>query len=145
MGQAVNSGRSRSKVAAIALARMISAKFTLPSAPVEDIEQHYRNFAYMQASKDVSTINEIIPVDIDYVLELCRSFYKYRYLNAHPTTTVFSFGENSIVEFFDISRAFNKETLDLIAKEGKELGFLANGFRRIIIELNISPEAPETI
>lgn len=139
--QVVSSGRSRTAVAAVALARMLASSFTMPSAPVEDIEQEYRMNAALRTMTVVSTINEMAPVDTDLVLSLVRAFYSFRYSNAHPTNHVFSFREGQYIQdFFEISRHFSPEILKIIECEGGDLAFYANGFRNMIQDIEKKDE-----
>lgn len=142
LSQIVSSGRSRTAVAAIALARMLASSFTMPSAPVEDIEQEYRMNAAIRTMKVVSIINEMAPVDTDLVTSLARAFYSYRYANAHPTCHVFSFREGQYLQdFFEVSRHFSPEILKVIECEGADLAFYANGFRAMISDIESKDEA----
>lgn len=130
--QVASMGQTMSKTAAIALARMISAEFTIPSQPVDDPEQYYRLQCEIQSNNIVSEINELTAVDAKYTLELCRNFFMLRYAMVHPQKNVFSFRADCVLEdFFGLSRAFSCETLDAIKKDGTQLAFYANGFRKI--------------
>lgn len=134
--QVTSSGRSRTPAAAIALARMISSGFSLPSQAVEDPVQYYRLQNEIEADKTISLINELCPVDTKFTQEMCRALYHARYNAAHPQPHVYSFREDTRVEdFFGITRAVSKETLTLIRTEGADLAFFANGFRRIVWEI----------
>lgn len=140
--QISSSGRSRRKAAAIALARMVASQFTIPSAPVGNIEQEYRNVCQLKAEKEISAINEIVPIDLNYALDVCRSYYLFRYRNVHPTDNVFSFRPEKFIEdFFDISRVFSEETIEAIKQDGNDLSFYANGFRKVLNDLKMAEDA----
>ena len=140
--QISSSGRSRRKAAAIALARMVASQFTIPSAPVSNIEQEYRNVCQLKAEKDISAINEIVPIDLNYALDICRAYYLFRYRNVHPSDNVFSFRPEKFVEdFFDISRVFSDETLEVIKQDGNDLAFFANGFRKVLNDVKAADDA----
>lgn len=142
VSQVSSSGRSRRKTAAIALARMVAAQFTLPSAPVVNIEQEYRNSCQIKAERDISLINEIIPIDLQFALDVCRSYYLFRYRNLHPSENVFSFRPDFYIEdFFDISRVFSEEMIREIKMGGEDLAFFSNGFRKVLRDLKVADES----
>lgn len=142
--QVSSTGRSRRKVAAIALARMVASQFTIPSSPVGNIEQEYRNVCQIKAERDISSVNEVVPIDLPYALDICRAYYIFRYRNAHPTENVFSFRPDMMIEdFFDISRVFSEETLSVIKADGVDLAYFANGFRKVLCDLREAEAHPD--
>lgn len=146
LSQVVGTGRSRSSLMAIAVARMLSAEFTIPSSPVEDVDQEYRNISQLKAAKDVSTLNELFPIDTEYTMALCRNFYKFRYNSTHPELTVFSFREDkTLIDFFGLNRVFDEKTLEAISCNGKDLAFYTNGLRRILVDITEADKVKEPI
>jgi len=137
--QVSSSGRSRSPMAAMALARFIASRFALPSAPVEDPEHYYRLQCEIDAQKCVNLINELTPVDCTQALDLARRFYQLRYAMLFPQHYVFSFRENHYVEdFFGINRVFSDDTIEFIKSNGGDLAYYCNGFRRMIDDIEFA-------
>lgn len=142
VSQVASMGRSMSETAAIALARMISAEFTIPSQPVEDVEHYYRIQCEILANNVISEVNEFCPVDAKAALELTRRFFMLRYTMTHPQKNVFSFRADKTVEdFFGLSRVFSDETLKTIRENGTDLAFYANGFRGIHYDICAKSDA----
>jgi hypothetical protein len=127
---------SRSAASSIALAKALTFCVNLPSSPIEDIDAFYRSQIEFDLQTKISTINEIMLLDVKTVQDYCMKFYMLRYQTAHPGCRVFCFNtETAVEDFFGITRCFDSATLTLVKENAAILTNRVNKFRDMIDQL----------
>ena len=130
--------KSRSIQASMAIAKVISNKMNLPSAPVENVTEYYRGQCQIDADNLINDLNEIVMVDVKSVRDICSKMFEQRYRAAHPSDVVFTFNKESAIEdFFGITRTFDKSSLDAIKEDPIKLASYVNGFSTMVAELKV--------
>lgn len=71
--------------AGIAIAQAIADVLPLPSAPVEDLEEFYRNSQFETARQYINAFNENVTVSADEVVQNVRAFWCLRYNMTFPS------------------------------------------------------------
>lgn len=127
---------SRSTVSSIALAKALTFCVNLPSTPVEDIDAFYRSHVEFDLQSKISSMNEIMLLDVKAVQDYCIKFFMLRYQTVHPKCHVFAFAKETAVEdFFGISRCFDATSIKVVKEEPGLLTQRVNKFRDMIDQL----------
>lgn len=131
--------RPRAKTTSIAIAKALADTLPLPSGKVDSIEFLFNSSFAIEASSDLSTLNEITPVDCSTIQDYVLRFYKTRYAIVHAPMAVFAFNPTTAVaDFFGISSVIDEDTAKLIADAPTEVSRTYNGTRRFLEELDKS-------
>ena len=87
----VNSAFGKDKNALLlALSKAIANRLTLPTSPVNDIEEYYIMSNLESVRKLIGTINEICILDIDSTQQLIKDFWVMRYKVVHGSNYLLS-------------------------------------------------------
>ena len=133
---------SRAMSTSIALGRTLSNSLTLPSSPVDNPLQYFKIQNQLNLESLISTINEIVIIDTNAVLDYATKFYEYRYASVHPTPHVIALNKQSaIADFFSISKHFSKECLSVIESNPVFMTDLVNNFKNMIAELTAGEDS----
>lgn len=129
-------GTSRSLEVSIALARVLVQDASVPSEPVEDIQAHFRVQGLDYFNKMLDKINSFMSLDLNTVYDMALRFYSVRYNMAHYGRRVAAFNkETALEDFFEISRSFDKSTIDFIRNNSTKLATLVNEFCGLVQDL----------
>jgi hypothetical protein len=132
-------GKSKDLQTSLALARVIAFDLTLPTAPVDSINSFYISQHKLEVENIISTINEIILVDIKTVLDYVSKFYSLRYNICNGSKTVLAFNkETAIVDFFNISSSIDLVAINTISDNPVKMTELVNKFNILKQELKVS-------
>ena len=129
--------KSNQEVILTALAKVISSELTLPSTPVENVSSFYLQTIYSNVRDTISFMNEMVIVDVNRLQELVKVFWLVRYNLLYPRKKLFVV--NTIVteaHFFGFSSLLSVEMTNFIQTNTPVLIEVANGFSKIVSELN---------
>lgn len=127
---------SKTLLASLAIAKVIAYGLDLPSSKVESVNQYFNVTHKIKASEIVFTINEIIILDTNIIIDYIIKFYNYRYDHLYPNNVVIAVNPNTgIIDFFNISKYFDNATLEVIATNPSKLTMYCNKMRNLITEL----------
>lgn len=129
-------GKSRRVETSIALARIIAMELTLPTSQVDDLQNYFNLQLRVDINSKVYQLNEIMSLDVKAVLDLVYKFYYYRYNVMAPTIGLISVNRsNAIVDFFNISKSFDPETIRIIEENSIYITELTLKFNKLLTEL----------
>lgn len=113
----INTNKSKSLEFSISLAKVISSNISLPAGEVDDLLMDFKLNHQMNINFTLSDINELFPIEYDFISDLIVSFYSLRYNSAYPTNNILAVNEKTAVEdFFSIRRDVDDVILDCVRK-----------------------------
>lgn len=113
----INTNKSKSLEFSVSLAKVISTNLPLPSGEVDDLLMEFKLNHQMNTNFILYDVNEIFPIDYEFISDLIVKFYQLRYNTAYPTNNVLAVNEKTAVEdFFSIRRVIDDTILDCIRK-----------------------------
>lgn len=128
--------KSRTIAVSIALSRVLSDRFSMPSVPVENVVLYFKTQNQLELDSMVSQLNELVALDISTVINYTIKFYQYRYHSVYPTFNIIALNkETAIVDFFNISKYFDKGAIEVIQDGPLYITEVANKFRDVLSEL----------
>lgn len=134
----VNSAFGKDKNALLlALSKAIANRLTLPTSPVNDIEEYYIMSNLEAVRKLIGTINEICILDIDSTQQLIKDFWVMRYKVVHGSNYLISANTTHgvLASFMGFADAAGTVVVDTVANSGSAiLNYLYN-FNKVISEL----------
>ena len=134
----VNSAFGKDKNALLlALSKAIANRLTLPTSPVNDIEEYYIMSNLESVRKLIGTINEICILDIDSTQQLIKDFWVMRYKVVHSSNYLLSANTTHgvLASFMGFADAAGTVVVDTVANSGNAiLNYLYN-FNKVISEL----------
>lgn len=134
----VNSAFGKDKNALLlALSKAIANRLTLPTSPVNDIEEYYIMSNLESVRKLIGTINEICILDIDSTQQLIKDFWVMRYKVVHGSNYLLSANTTHgvLASFMGFADAAGTVVVDTVANSGNAiLNYLYN-FNKVISEL----------
>lgn len=133
--------KSNQEITAMALSKAIANELQLPSSPVESASDFYLQTVYLQVRDAVSTLNELVVVDLNRVQELVKTFWLVRYNVLFPRKKLFL--TNAVVSeshFFGFSSFLSPDDAVFIQNNTITLLQVCNGFSQIISEISVSEE-----
>lgn len=111
-----SSNRSRSKEVSIAIARIVSNRFSIPVG-VQDITAYYNTQVRLELEAMVNSLNNLVVLDIQSILDYSAKFYNFRYLSACPSVHILAVNnQTAVVDFFSISRIFDEAFLKILSE-----------------------------
>ncbi len=117
-----NSGKGRTKLVSIAIAKAIADTYPLPTGNVGDIKSFFRNTMELDAMRLISNINELSIVDTTAILTYVRTFFIWRYRVAYDPHVVICNNPDTVVQdFFGIDAAIDQDATSLMKAEPVEL------------------------
>lgn len=80
----ISNGRDRNRVLAIAAGMAASRSLSIPSAPVENVQQYYNLQILPAAQSLVEETNENLVMEYEEAMDYTLTFWRLRYIAAHP-------------------------------------------------------------
>lgn len=132
----VNTGRSRSKIVTLCLAKAIADSLPVSEAIDGDIKVYFRSMFEIPTMQLISQINEICIVDTEAVLEYVRSFYIWRYNSVYGQNVVLAIlPETAVLAFFGIDSVIDPDGIKAIAECPADTNKYYNGFAQLYRQL----------
>lgn len=131
-----NSNKSRSPEASLALAKVLAYQLHMPSSEVEDIVMYSKLNYHVELMTKIDGINQLTLLNVEEVLEYVGRYYKFRYyalFGAGQTLALNS--QYAVADYFDITKAFSKETIDMIVANPLDMTTMTNGFIQLLADL----------
>lgn len=120
--------RTRARLTSIAIGKALSITMSLPSAPVENIQQFYKASVLIELNTKLSCLNELAVIDFETALDYAYRFYVVRYYAAYPKRTVFCNSKDTVLQdFLGASIALDQASAELLTTSPVELSKLHNG------------------
>jgi hypothetical protein len=94
----ISNSRDRSRVLAIAAGMAAARSVSIPSAPVENVQQYYNLSVMPIAQMLVEETNENLVMDFEEGMNYALMFWRLRYVAAHPNAQL---DRNTPYGFFD--------------------------------------------
>ena len=118
-----------------ALGKALSDQMAVPSSPIENIEEYFKNSAQTSNFEIMCVISELVPLDYEDMDQYIRMFWKLRYSLVHDTLMKLS-RENNAFDFFGIAHQLSIEQLTFINEHSVDLCRIYNKFINIINNIN---------
>ena len=136
-----SSGRTRSKLFSLVIAKIIADSEHMPTVELEDIRNYFNMSIRMSTIKKLSAINEMLTLDADLIETYIYKFYCLRYSFINPPDTVACLDpENVLMDFFGISNFISKDDVVELNKDNLYLTDLYKKVFGIISELTRAEE-----
>ena len=120
-----------------ALGKALADQMALPGAPIENIEEYFKNSAQTSNFNILSAISEIVPLDYTDMDQYVRLFWKLRYSLVHDNSLKLSRDKNGF-DFFGIGYQLSIEQVIFINEHSVDLCRVYNKFINIINDINIA-------
>lgn len=104
--------QERYRIAAIAIGYACACNSNLPSAEVENAEEHYRMNVEQFSKRVISSLNEVTVIDTSLALEFARKFWLLRYEAVHKCPRMDALPGDFFASVFGVPKYFSP---DLIA------------------------------
>lgn len=127
--------KSRSLPVSIVLARLVAIGLPLPSAKVECINAFFNTQLSIEVQSKLSTLNELLLLDIDSIIDLVKKFYGFRYEQVYGQQHVLLRPETAALDFFRVSKYFDEATLNAIGGQSTMITDLTTRFIDLLAEL----------
>ena len=101
----------RQRAAAIAIGYACACNSPLPSAEVDNAEEHYRVNVESFTKRIVSTLNEVSLFDVVMAMEFARKFWMLRYEAVHKCPRMASVPNDFFASVFGVPKYFSPETV----------------------------------
>lgn len=133
-----------SDIVNIAAAKAIANSLALPTFPVDNAEEQYRDTCAQAAKNLASEISEVTVIKFSDVLEYTRQLWLARYYTLNPLEHNFAKVGNPIACFMGFAHVLPPALCDAIcADTDKCLVTMVNGFTQIVRELNTTRTASD--
>lgn len=137
-----NSGKSRSKLVTLALAKAMADQLPLTEKIDGDIKIYFRTLFEIPTMQLISQINEICIVDTEAVLEYVRAFYIWRYNQVFGKLVVIAtLPETAVLAFFGIDTIIDPDGIKAISECPTDTTKYYNGFATLYQQLNTQKAA----
>jgi hypothetical protein len=84
----INNARDRSRVLAVAAGMAAAWAVSIPSAPVENLQQYYNLSTMPIIQTLIEETNENLVMEFEEAMEYALMFWRLRYIAAHPNATL---------------------------------------------------------
>ena len=128
IGRLAQNDQSRSLLANLALGRLLGYSADIPGGKVEDIEGVFRTLVQLPLVKFLDTVNELVPIRQDAIIESAKKFYLFRYYSAYPDLHILPNTTSGVSAFFRLTKFFSPEELEAINTNSVELAQLTLDF-----------------
>lgn len=116
--------KDRHRIAAIAIGYACACNSALPSAEVENAQQHYINNVEPFAKRVISAFNEATVLDTASALEFARNFWLMRYDAIHKCPRMETIPGDFFCSVFGVAKYFSEEAVAFANKNSKEISFV---------------------
>lgn len=128
--------KSKSPLISLILAKTLVLDIPLPTSKVEDEKQYFLMNNKVDVVNDLYVINEIIAIDIDYVLDLILKFYVWKYERFYcKELGLIRSKDTAILDFFDITDHFALSDLETLSESKEETLYHQLNIKRLIDDL----------
>lgn len=103
--------QERHRAAAIAIGYACACNSQLPSAEVDNAEEHYRVNVETFAKRVISTLNEVSNIDTTQALEFARKFWLLRYEAVHKCPRMDTVPNDFFASVFGVPKYFSPDTV----------------------------------
>ena len=131
-------GNTRSKLASLAIGRVIGQYAPLPEKTPEFFEAGFGHADPSKIEDFLGAIYAVSPIDHKAALEYSRKFYTLRCEIAHGCCTPSLLGQDGISNLFHIEKYFGKEEIDAMRTNPVLFHSYVCGFENILKDMNIS-------
>jgi hypothetical protein len=109
------SGKTRSLLLTVIIAKILADREPLPSGPLEDIRDYYQKTLVFSVKKHLGLLNEILTLDLPAIEEYAYKFYCLRYALICPPSAPFCMDPRTLVEdFFGISNFIGANVIEAL-------------------------------
>lgn len=144
--------RSKQEYSSIAMGKAIADSLSLPASRLEviapgstigeptinsTIAVEFNSNHKMAAVSIVSELNEVVPINIEQVLDYTCKFYMGRYYTVYPEGMILSDGTRPVYDFFNISMGISPEAIKIIEDN---YGDICRIYRAMVKFINLSKE-----
>jgi hypothetical protein len=131
-----NGHRSRTHVSSFAIAKACCDTLPIPVTPVEYITGYFKSMHYIAIRDLVSSINELVVLDHELVMEYINRLYEFKYNTVHACNDMAPMTTNQLADVFGISIYFDKDTIDLISGNSALIAKTYNSTRVLITDIS---------
>ena len=133
-----STANSKTTEVSFSIAYAIANKLVLPTSKVDNIIDFYNQNSKYNVNSILSTINEIILLDLNTTNELIVSIYQLRYDTVFGTDNVIAMmGETAVEDLFGISKYISKDMIGVIKANPLLITKYVNKFFKVFNELNM--------
>ena len=131
-----NGKRGMSKESAFGIAKAIADTISLPTSPVDSVDDYYKSVNYISVRKTVSRINEVTYINVELVLEYIYRLYEVKYNCVYACNDMVICTEFPLADVFGFTLYLDKDTIELIKTKAPEIAKVYNDARPLIKCLN---------
>lgn len=125
----------------MSIGKVVSSNLLLPASPVVSPGEYYLAEQLKNVRNIVSFYTDVLPINIDRVLELTRALWLVRYRAAFPTSTIYiNFVENTESVFLGYGSVLSVAEIRFIQENTQKLVSLHNAFSKIYRECTQTEE-----